>query len=284
MMSPSLSNNAAVFWGTNASYTGGENDLIASTVPGIFTGLMSNIPYTTNDLLGTSGAQSTSPLVTGRLVSAGMRVSYIGTALNKSGIFTTITTPDHENVNGQVVSTYAEACIVSQQRVDSVTVQASGIDTGEVEYSNDASLSVAERDLLAIWPYCAGNAINGVDTYNGAPIMKVSFSGVPGQSFYVEFIEHIEYVGSRTSHSLTPSHTDARGFEMVQQAASQMPARRAANPLLSAKRAMSDGLRDAAHALAPGVNKMIRYGTGRAAYAVGGRVASAAGSAMLALL
>jgi len=284
MMAPTCSNNAAVFWGTDAAYAGGADTLVSSATVGIFTGLMANIPYTTNDLIGSTGSVSASPLVTGRIVSAGMRVSYIGTALNRSGIFTSITTPDHENVNGQVVGAYAEANIVSQLRADSVTVQASGIDTGEVEYNNDASLGAAERDLLTVWPYCAGNSVNATDVYNGAPVMKVSFTGVPGQAFYVELIEHIEYVGSRTSHSLTPSHTDARGFEMVQQAASQMPARRAANPLMSAKRAMSDGLRDAAHALSPGVNKMVRYAAGRAGYAIGGRAAAYAGSTMLALL
>jgi hypothetical protein len=52
----------------------------------------------------------------------------------------------------------------------------------------------------------------------------IGITGVPGNTFQVETVMHIEYVGALAQAFVTPSHRDPAGLAIVQQALSIAPA------------------------------------------------------------
>lgn len=279
MFSPTISNNSTSVFYTTAAYTGTTATSILTTTTGITSASVANLPYTSNQLIGTPGSAFLSPSVTGRIVSVSLRAQYTGTILNCAGMWRSLSSPDHENLNGINVGDYTEAEIKAIRPNNGCTVIASAVSDRETEYSKSQWLSQAEDDLATIYPYSNGNALNSTETTIGAPVLKIGFTGTPGESIYFEIVLHVEYVGVLTSGRVTPSHTDSRGFEMVQQAAARIPMAKIAAPNAPLKSLMIEGLREAAKALAPGAGQLLKAGVKAAAYRAGGYALSHAAAA-----
>lgn len=284
---PTLSNGAPVAYYSTSAFAGNGSTLLAVATVGLASVSMPNLPYTTAQLIGTSGSTSVSPAVAGRIVSCSVKGQYTGTVLNASGLYYSLCTPDHENINGLSMSDFAETSIKAVKPGNFVEVVAAGQSDAEVSYSNNQSLSTLESELLCLYPFCNGNAFNTSDTDIGAPIMKIVINGVAGQTMFFEIVTHAEYVGYLTSGRITPSHTDSRGFEIVQQAAASIPMRKLGNPTAAVKDLMIAGIHDAARALAPAAGQLVRRGVRNVAMKIGGRImsttASAAGLGLLTL-
>lgn len=156
---------------------------------------------------------STSDSVQARVVSASARVTYTGTALDLSGMFVSMVDPDHEPLSNGLNLTSASslpyARVENTKRRMTNLSPVFGIKPHETDYiSTQFPLST----------YSGTDAVAGI---NAAPCAFL-VSGVPGTTFNVELILHVEYVGRPAVAGLTKSHTDSRGFEMVQQAGSQL--------------------------------------------------------------
>lgn len=255
---PTLSNNAQCYWVSNAPFTGVGQDLsVTSLTTGISSGVMANGPYNSVDLIGTSGSGATPSNAAGRIVSAGLKLQYTGTQLNMSGQMFGMCSPDHQNLNGEDVTPYKEAEIRPCTRTP-IVLQTAGISAEEVSYGPFKSFGTLEQDISTIYPFSGGQHSNATDSFLGAPIFKVVVTGVPGETFYVECVQHAEYIGQLAAIGQTESHADARGFEVVQQAASSLAERRISQPGISMKGAMMDGIRDAIHSLRPGAIQLTR--------------------------
>lgn len=273
LVSPTLANDATMVWTSSGVFAGNANAAITAATPGIVSYPMPNLPYLASQL--SVGSSNVSPVVAGRIVSCSLKASYIGTVLNSSGLYYGICTPDHENVNGISIGSFSETEVKPVRPGSSIEIVCSGQSDAEVSYSGNASLAAAEETLSTLWPFSNGNQFSATDT-SGAAIMKIAVTGVPNENIYWEIVLHAEYVGTVTSGKLTPSHTDSRGFEMVQQAAANLATKKVASPGSSLKKLMIEGVREAAHALAPGAGQLLKAGVKAAAYRAGGYALSAA--------
>lgn len=148
-----------------------------------------------------------------RVVSASAKVTYTGTALDLSGMFVSAVDPDHEAIRNTLnltdLSTLPYARVENTKRRMNNLSPMFGIKPHETDYTST-------RYPLSTY---TGTDIDA--GLNAAPCCFL-VSGVPGTTFNVELIIHVEYVGRPAVTGLTKSHTDSRGFEMVQQAGAQL--------------------------------------------------------------
>lgn len=151
--------------------------------------------------------------VQARVVSASARVTYTGTALDLSGMFVSMVDPDHtalpNTLNLTAASSLPYARVENTKRRMTNLSPVFGIKPHETDYT------------LAYYPLSGYTGTDGVAALNEAPCAFL-VSGVPGTTFNVELIVHVEYIGRPAVAGLTKSHTDSRGFEMVQQAGAQL--------------------------------------------------------------
>jgi hypothetical protein len=240
---PSLANDSATACFTTTAYTGTTVFLATGTnlfSTGINTALMTNLPYSGAQLTGNQTANSN--LVAGRLVSYGFRVSYTGTTMNESGAYYCYCSNNHENVAGLAATIPAIGALTDGDVRNINRVPCSGSLTastpGETDYNfgND----FIEINANLIYPYCGGSTNLTPGTTNatvvsgatniGAPPAVVMFTGVPGSTFLIEVIAHVEYTGTLTAATATPSECDTAGFEKVQQANCRLPQLKQAAP------------------------------------------------------
>jgi len=231
-ITPCLGNDSLLGYTSTAAYSGTTAlPLANNSTPsnGISRVTMSNLPYTTAQITGSSplgGAQ-----IYGRIVSVGMRVTYIGTTLNESGYYTLLATPAHENVL-QVAGSpdtagafgNAQVCGITRESCEATLFPVSSVET---DYTQSTGVS---SYIPYIYPY-SGNAQTMNNSFTdtvagfgaGSPSMIVHFTGVPGSQFLVEVIQHVEYTGRAASANYTPTESDQRGFEIVSAAAERIP-------------------------------------------------------------
>lgn len=267
-VAPTLANNTqSIFYSTSA-YAGatlltGGGGVVAQTV---------NAPYTSAQL--TSAATDTS-LASGRLVSCALGYEYSGTLLNRGGINYELVEPNHYTLDGFTpgqMSSFQECCISS---TDSKRhwITTAGIDSQEVQYPEyDAAVP-----NLAVYPFCQ-NIASDTSTSVGAPIMAVMFTGTPGNTFYFELVQHAEYIGSTASAMATPTHSDARGFEMVNTASNRLPQLRVANPNTPLPKLMGYALREIGGELMPYAKYGAKMIGATALTALGGYLGGPAGA------
>lgn len=161
----------------------------------------STLPFTSSDN------------VQARVVSACLRVTYTGTSLDLSGMFVSMVDPDHNMIPTNLDLTAASA--LPYARVENTKRRMNNL-------SPVFGVKPHETDYLATtWPLSGYSGSTNADGMNRSPCAFI-VSGVPGTTFNVELIQHVEYIGRPAVAGLTKSHTDSRGFEMVQQAGSQL--------------------------------------------------------------
>lgn len=270
-IAPCLSNNDPVAYSTNSAYTGSDM-VILSAVNTLRAGVdsisMANLPYASGDFV-TSWA-SDSENVVGRIVSIGVRVTYVGTTLNESGVFYLYSSPTHQNVT-RLANTTGELGVLNETEVCGVTrtpceMRAFPVTPGEGEYSNSAAIP---NKSTALYPYSSNNtdfngnsfAASDGTTNVGSPIMVVAVSGLPaGASFLVEIIQHVEYAGLKAASNVTSSEADQRGYEIVAAASQRLPVMKNAQPDKSFLTLMKDAIGEVATALKPVAIDALKLG------------------------
>lgn len=227
-VTPCVANNANAIYHSTASYNGTVIDYINGT--GVAASPMASLPYNSTQLLG--GDVTIPAPVTGRIVSVGLRIRYIGTELNKGGMCYCLVTPDHTNTQGftmDTLATYQETIKVPVGR-NWTTIVASAIEQAECAYPEEASVPVgdtATRRML--YPFSQLNSLASTSLTIGAPIMVVCVTSSASNAFEYEVVEHVEYIGVATQAAATKSHSDQEGLSKVTEAAGNTPAARAAS-------------------------------------------------------
>lgn len=254
--------SGSLYASTVASPLSANNTLSTGVVP-VYP---SNLPYQAVDLFNTytSGSQG----VTGRIVSVGLRVSYVGTTLNESGVIYLYSDPIHQSAlavaNSPALAGGLSTTQVSTFTRDLFETVLFPISTQETTYD-----LLPNFGLEMIYPYSSGlSAINGPYTYANAiggnvgicPSV-VQFTGVAGSSVLVELIQHVEYTGTLATAMLTPSDADQRGFELVTAAAERLPELKNNNPRADTFDLIKEGIFAVAQALKPVALKAITAAT-----------------------
>lgn len=259
LLCPCLANNLPAVFYTTAAYTLSTiSPLSANSTlnTGVIASNMSS-PFTRAQLAITSGSST----VSGRMVSMGIRVRYTGTTMKESGAYYCYVTPDHSNVLANGISTPGDLGFFSETVVHNITrepceLSVYSVDAAETQYSSQAS----EGTTQLYYPYSGHNTtFNGGFTYTdtsvlvGSPCAVVAFTGEPGNTFLVEFIQHHEFTGPSAYPLSTPSDSDQRGFEIVTAAAAQLPSKKAQTASLHTPpiRLLYDGIKEIATALKP---------------------------------
>lgn len=165
-----------------------------------------------------------------RIVASAIRLEYVGTTLNESGLTYALHEPNHEALNNASGSTLGQYPATVVQRVGDRSIAVlNGFPIN--------SLETAYTDNLAPYPWCKGvNSgafpVNGTFPGGaaGTVVSVVMITGVPGQTFHVELCQHMEYIGFNTTAMQTPTHSDAAGFSSVIQAVQQIPLKLSQEP------------------------------------------------------
>jgi len=244
MVTPCLSSNSQAIYYTTGTYAGSGQ--LSITATGVTNANLGNLSWNNTSLAGSS---TTPAAISGRLVSFGASLQYSGTVLNRGGMVYSLVEPNHGNLNGMVPSQLAayQECRVEPITPKKVLIGGSGIDAQEVAYPEYDP----NNPNLAIYPYCQDISIDATATNVGGAIAAFVFTGVAGNTFEFELVEHCEYVGASASPMATPTHSDARGFEMVNTASNRIPQLQVAHPGKSMAQLMVHALGEVAQELKP---------------------------------
>jgi len=236
-IAPCLANDGILAYATTASYATSTVQILTANNTlntGVNTVSESQIPYTTAQL-NTTSSSSNNPSLSGRLLAAGVRVTYVGTTMNQSGTYNCLAPSDHYNVSvipgGTTPNTVAS--IQTDPQVVLEPCDRGWCDMAitpafpyEMGYSSSSSVSGSSS---VIYPYSNGSTY--INTFNysaasvnaGAPIAVIAVTGAQGGNvFQVELIQHIEYAGAIVGATASPSESDEQGGLKVLRAASQM--------------------------------------------------------------
>jgi hypothetical protein len=274
LFSPCLSNDYNAIYYSGSSYAGTlVNTAITNLTTGNNIGKITTLPYGAATLQPSD--KYTPPSLAGRIVSAAISWQYTGTVSNMGGVVYALVEPNHSNVNqigDNKVGTYAE-CLT--MRVDNKRhwVGISAIDDSEINYPEPDYNGTVSSNLSVNYPYSNGQSLGSSDAAVGGAPIGLYFTGTAGNTFQVEVVEHVEYVGITAQSSITPTHSDARGFEIVQNASARIPALQQEKPEATRPTLMSAALRMVGRELAPVVPLLGKTALRIGAEAVTGAVA-----------
>lgn len=271
---PTIANNTVAYYFTDVNYTGtmnaggfensnlfGSEEVLQAGVQG---GSLGNIPYSAGNFTGTIG-DSYRPVSYGRIVSAGVSASYIGTTLNESGLILCYASPNHGDLSSMPFGTIlekAEADVKNFGR-KKCWVSTSVISAAECEYDRSlqafarreptvAGLNQVDALIPIYYPWSPDGPLIGTGTgltQGGAPLV-IAFTGEAGSQVYVEIVFHLEYTGAVCEAISTPSHSDPIGFAKVLEAADHARTIQSSRGL-SWSKAFSEGFKTVMRAGAP---------------------------------
>lgn len=269
---PCLGNDSFCLMYTNSAFA--TSDLtglqgISSNTIGISTAVH-NGPWSSADVITASLVNP--PLVQGRIVSAGVSTQYTGTVLNQGGLYYMLVEPNHQNLNNATAANSAGMGAYAETLIKRVTnakeyLVTSSLDITETEYFNP-SASAITSSILYNYPYSSSQQLNTTNTTTGGAPMCVYLTGTPGNTFEVEVVFHLEFVGRKSQALLTPSHADSKGYEIVASAAAKIPAMRVATPNLGVGALMARAIQGVTTGLQPAFGAIGQgIGTALGAYA-----------------
>jgi len=251
---------------------GGPSDNF-STGPGWTYNAPANLPFAHSQFDNSATADgATDSNLTGRVVSVGIRATYTGTELKRGGQIMYHCSPSHGNISGQTsdFAALSRETVVYQCDRRYKTGIISAINMPETELSSKAgmadAISISNTDGL--YPYTptyywlesqSPNAVNygGAPYFQsrriGAPIALMTFTGEPGNTFYVEVVTHVEYAGNAASSMARSNPSDVQGAQRVAEASQSISRMLADDPSRDPWSAMygvlSDMAKDAVPAL-----------------------------------
>jgi len=217
-LAPCTANDRTCIWySSDASTFNGTTMTDNNAQAGVSTALMNTLPYGYTAMVPTDAYNS----VQSRIVSAGMEIQYTGTLLNRGGLIYGIATPQHNecsNFSGADIALFPNAT-VTPDRGQREFITTSSVRPQETQFSagwfaNSASLNT---QMNCYFPYYNGQIASGPTT-SAAPMMGFLVKGVPGNSYHVRVVVHAEYIGQPVQGRATPSESDQRGFEAVNNA------------------------------------------------------------------
>lgn len=265
-ISPTLANNTSCVQYTTSVYDSDVISYIGTDAPGVDTyngnanspasAIMSNLPFTVTNLtqVTTSGLVG----VEGRISSVSLSATYVGTVLTKSGQFYTYSDPDcipvvcpaHDLAtppSGEpTVATLSskEACEIRPVGNRPVRLLVVPQSPNLSDYPNNSS-----NLLRKVYPYSQGNY---QIANRGLPMAVIAFTGSPGSPIFWEAVIHCEYVGpSVPQSSLTPSYSDAVGFDTVQMILQKAVRNNATDPYKTLEQCIKEEMRNEKVAEAP---------------------------------
>lgn len=236
-LSPSSANDVTCVYATTATFSGTSAFMPSVEIAGEWVGSApTTLPFNRTQL---------QTQVQSRIVSFGLRMQYTGTQLNMGGTIAGYFNPTHEligtdNLNMTSIVNQTYASFESVDRRMNFQLQTCSVNAHETSFLPQ-TLNYAGSDLGS-----------GYGTMRNTAIGVILISGTPGNSFNLEVVTHVEYAGVLANSMASPTHTDARGFELVQQAAGQL-ARAAANNRTDNWALMQSLMASAARELAPAV-------------------------------
>jgi len=198
-------------------------------------------PYTSTQLTLTDGQGSN--VVVGRVVSMGVRVTYVGTTLNMSGVSYTYSSLRHENM---AISPGGTGSISVANVASFVDTRVESVSRKPVELALSATLNT-EREYSAtefggttalIYPFSISQnyAITSAasSTYKnatttgginiGCPTAVIVFTGLQnGATLHVEIIQHLEYSGILVDPIGTPSTAHVDDMATIASIVSNLP-------------------------------------------------------------
>lgn len=260
MFAPCLAKDARSLWySANAAGVVPMTLAALNTAPANWAATsFTDLPFTTNDL-GTSGT------VSGRIVSVGIRMTYLGKSSDMEGVFYTWQDPAHNNINiaGNDVRTGATLLLgnsdVKVRRVSAGPHEMAFtvVSDKEHEYTGAASsvtgtAAAAPFNCRAHYPWSSGVDMNGsVPTSagyvnNGAPCIIFGVSAGSG-TYWVEVVQHVEYVGRGAVYGATASHNDHNAANTIQKAAETAHVETNAHPNKSWTSVVYDAFETANH-------------------------------------
>jgi len=229
LVAPCLSSNSVAIWYSQSdSGTVPFTTTVVNTPPTNWSALsFSNLPFTST--------QINQGLVAGRIVSVGIRMTYTGKVTDMGGAYYSWVSPGHESVNiiGNDIRSGTTTLLGNQEvrfkRVTDKPMEEAFTVTSDAEhmyygyndlrmYGNTYGSSISE------YPWSKGVDVNGNNansasyTWNGAPCIIFGVTGGSG-AYYVEVVQHVEYVGRAAMYGLTPSHNDHNAANLIQKAA-----------------------------------------------------------------
>lgn len=259
-INPSVSNDSQSHYYTDSTFTGTSLSILtaASTVDtGVVRGYTANIPYSTDQFLNVSNVQE--PSLYGRVVSVGLRITYTGTTLNQSGMCTLLQHPVHGTLTGATTANLqsfgeADICPFTRKPCTLIIAPAAVAETGyptALEASSTRYIYPFGTDTRFSTTF--GGPTTYVDTivrggvaFNaGAPIAAIMVTGVPGMTFHVDMVVHLEYTGPGAASASTPNSVDVSSVYAILTAASQLSTRKMAHPNESNWKLLMDGVRAA---------------------------------------
>jgi len=272
-LAPSLSNNSVSLFKTDNTYGG---TTIAYPAIGV-SALSANTPWNAASLTGTGILPAA---ISGRLVSFGLSWQYTGTVLNQGGLNYALVEPNHGNMENFALGNMGayQECSITRTVSKKEWLTGSGIDAQEVQYPEINYSATGTQSNSAIYPFSQN--MGQSSSYNlGGMIAAVMFTGVPGNTFEVELVQHMEYIGAATSTMATPTHSDARGFEMVNTASNRLAQLRVTHPSAPTMALMSHALKEVAGELKPYAMAGVKMLGATALTALGSALAGPAGGA-----
>lgn len=220
---PNVSNNEASIWYSTPTFAG-------TTIPNAAVG--SGPPVGVSEAALNSGGYSSAQLgngvssVMGRLVSVSVAVQDVSPQLNRGGVIYGLTQPEHEGIDGYSVSQLAayQESYVQPNDGRKHWIAAYGIDPNELAYPN--TLSIGTEYTSPFSRKC--------DQYYAAgttrPIMGFLLSGLPGNTYMVEIVQHVEYIGQLSVPMQSRTDSDPEGLGKAQEALANTSAIANAHP------------------------------------------------------
>lgn len=251
---PNVSNDTASIVYSTSTYAGtNANVSVNSNTTGVSTGSLSGLPFGYTSFQPSD--KYTPAAAAGRIVSCAMSWQYTGTVSDMGGVCYAFVSPDHSNTNNigtDKIGAYAETQVT---RVDNKRhwIGLSSLDDVELNYPEPADNQTVSPIMEVVCPYSNGDTFSsyaGDSNLGGSPAC-IWIQGKAGITFQVEVVTHIEYVGSVAQYALTPTHSDAVGFEIVSNAAARLPSLAQAKPEASRPSLMKEALTQIGHELRP---------------------------------
>lgn len=271
-------------------YPGGAIGILAgvNTIgTGVQTFSMPNLPYSSSNVTATNPTGSASPytqvgstLLQGRVVACGLRVTYIGTTINESGVSYCYVDPQHQNIfamsqSGNSIASLLQTDVKGVTR-DPCNLCVYPITEVEMTYptANPTAITGAPggsngTEFFYTFSQSSGTQLplvtsNAVSTYNAsenstllagvtvpAPIAGYYVTVAAPATFLVELIVHVEYIGPTVAALATPNIADPVGLAHATTVLQQVPIVKQANPHMSLKDTMMSAIRDVAQQLKP---------------------------------
>lgn len=228
LVAPCLANDMKAVWYNNVSGTVPMSVVTLNVAPANYGALA----FTTQPFAATL---LNSGQVSGRVVSVGIRMTYTGTAANMAGYFYSYSDPEHNNLNAADFgsSTVVGALETKIRRVSNEPYEQgfTVVKPGEHEYVgiNEARFAMVSTGawnvVRACYPWSMldinnnGQSAAAYVPNGGAPIIFGAVGTQPSSTFFIEIVQHAEFVGKSASWGLTPSHNDHNAANIITAAA-----------------------------------------------------------------